>query len=256
MNIKQIHFNIEQLLQEQAIFSNRDMQHDEIDSAFNFVVNEAVSALLSDTKLATDGGYAELNQYYTDIASVLKRQYVSGGNKVDNRFYVPLPSDYLALISDASYVYKSCNGKLVNVTDIKANTYYRVVNDVKYKNKWYKKDEIFKTDSNISIYTKDEKVFELSVELKPNRLKRSEDLIWLLEDSLHGTSYRSPISELVNKDLIIYLKDFEVVNVAITYYKTPVNINYSTGQTSEFPDNVIYYLIRKTYEHIEQSIKK
>lgn len=253
MIIKQIHFEIEQLLQEQGIFSYRNFTHDEIDTAFNFVTNELVTALLSDNKAVTDGNYSEINQYYTDVTKVLKRVYEATGTKLDNKVYFPLPADYLLLISDASYVYKPCKGLLTTV--IKNGKYYKAVKAVKYNNKWYKKDEIFKGESSSNVYPIDTKVLELTTPFVNNRLKRTEDIAWILNDSLHNTHFRSPISELVNNDLIVYINDFEIAKINITYYKVTRNVSFANGVTSEFPDNVIYYLIRKSFEHLKQNIQ-
>lgn len=253
MIIKQIHLEIEQLLQEQGIFSQRDFNHDEIDTAFNFVTNEFVTALLSDNKLVTDGNFAEVNQYYTDVTKCLKRRYEAKGRKEDNKYYFSLPADYFSLISDNSYVYRLCNGK--KVTTIKPNYHYKVIDkSVKYENIWYKKDEVFVGNINTNFYPSNIEVLELNIDFVFNRLKRSEDIAWLLNDLIHKTNYKSPISEIIENLLIVYVDDFDISKLQITYYKVPTIVNYTNQVTSDFPDNVCYYLIRKTFEHLKSSL--
>lgn len=253
MIIKQIHLEVEQLLQEQGIFSQRDFNHDEIDTAFNFVTNELVTALLSDNKAVTDGNFAEINQYYTDVIKCLKRRYEALGRKEDNKYYFALPSDYFSLISDNSYVYRLCDGKKVSI--IKPNNQYKVIDkSVKYENVWYKKDEIFVGNTNTTLYPANVEVLELKINFVSNRLKRSEDIAWLLNDSIHKPNYQSPLSEVLDNNLIVYTDDFGISKLQITYYKVPTIVNYTNQITSDFPNNVCYYLIRKTFEHLKSSL--
>lgn len=255
MLIRKIHFEIEQLLQEQGIFNHRDFTHDEIDNAFNFVTNEFVTSLLSDNSKVTDGVFAEINQYYTDVTKTLKRRYIGVGTKQDNRYLLGLPADYFGLISDNSYVYKECRGYKTKV--IKTDYHYKVIDKpVKYNGIWYKKDDVFKgITNNTNVYPNIE-VFELKVKLSPNRLKRSEDIQWIIDDLVHTTSFKSPISELVNNDLIIYLNNFDIASVEVTYYKTPNIVSFENNVNPEFPDNVCYYLIRQSVVHLQSSISE
>lgn len=252
MTVRDIHLEIEQRLYN-GVFANKDFDHDEIDLHFNEKVSKLVDSFLDDTMKQTDGVHVEVNQYATDVLRVLKRTVdISRTLKTDNVCYFPLPQDYQFLLNDKSHAvsYKGC--KLTNA--IENNQWYKVESkNVKYVDKWYKKDDVFQSIGNgSSLYPKESKVYKLISSLVANRLTKSEDLSWVLDDTLHNTKFKSPISELVNNDLLVYIDDsFDVFKVRLTYYKKIRKINYQAGVTSEFSDNFIYHVI----DNVVKSLK-
>ncbi len=260
MIIREVHQQVEQLLQEQGIFGYKDFSHEEIDMAWNFVSNELVSLVTGQTgKDGTVIVFAEANQYFTDVTRIIKSVVtlaVSSKEEVSGwtRNYVNLPENYSHLVSDVSNITKTCGGK--EVTSIKSGYRYVASAPVKYKGVWYKKDEVFIGGDEEGFYPSNVMVKELPRTSSANRLKRSEDIGWLLKDSLHTSCVESPISEIVQNVLIVYSNEFYVDSLLATYYIKIPKVNFLGQVNPIFTDDVCYFLIRKTYQHLKAEREK
>lgn len=280
METLDIHIKIEQGLNNIGSFAYANLEHDEIDLAYNNVVYAEIRQVFRDIDAQVHPNNFERNQYYTDYLRVLKTEYSNSGSDDGDFQTLLLPENYIHLINDTSTVIaKNCKGKKLksegssfnldepsnecnDVSDndeLKENKFYKVIGDVKYDGVWYKDCEIIKATDVSEFYGE---VEEIPVKRVSNRLTKSENIHYLLNSNLSKSKINSPISELMSDSLRVHKKNFDIASVDITYIRKPKQISYhdNINEENEFPDNVIQYFIEKAVQYIairtEQSQQK
>lgn len=256
MTTRDIHIRIEQGLSGIGTFAYEDINHDELDIAFNSVVYKEIRNVFRDIDGKTNSNNFERNQYYTDYLRVLKRSYENIANDEGDTSFIFLPDYYIHRINDYTILIDdNCKSKCLNgeKEKLKPNTFYKCITDVKYKDDWFYETDTFKTDDETSFYGS---VSELNTRKVRNRLTGSEYIDMKLNSQLSRTKASSPISELINDRLIVHKKGFDVFAIGLTYIKKPIQIDYrnKSNEVNEFPDNIVHYFIEKTIQHIDARI--
>lgn len=252
MTTRDIHIRIEQGLNNIGSFAYADMEHDEIDIAYNSVVYMEIRNVFRDVDGKINSNNFERNQYYTDYFQILKEQYSNNGVDNGDNHSITLPNDYIHRVNDYSVVIaKNCKGQILESSDdeIEKDFYYKVIKDVKYDGQWYKNCEIFKGGEIKNFYGTVEKI---PVKKVRNRFVRSEVIDWKLNSQISKSVITSPVSELIGNTLIIHKNKFDVAEIGLTYIRKPVQINYNLlpNQQNEFNDSIVTHFIEKTIQHI------
>ena len=248
MTTRDIHIRIEQGLNNIGSFAYSDMDHDEIDIAYNSVVYMEIRNIFRDIDGKINPNNFERNQYYTDYLRILKTIFANNGNDNGDNHSIMIPNDYIHRINDYSVVIPlNCKGKLVDKIEI--DKYYKTLGDVKYNGQWYENCQMFKGTNVENVYGK---VEELPTKKVRNRFTRSEDIDWELNSKIGKSVINSPLSEIIGNTLIVHKNKFDVAEIGLTYIRKPIQINYYMSPTSinEFTDNIIIHFIEKTIQHI------
>lgn len=246
MTIKQIHVEIEQRLQLNGVFAYSDLTRSETDIAINATVDSELLKIFRDIDEQVQGNNVERNQWITDFTRVLKVKSELTPTKVNDAYIVTLPTDYQYLLEDVSQVTLDCANKPID-NIVKGNT-YKVVEDTSISGTWYDTGKVFTATETVTLDFG--KVVLMKVHKAQNRLTKSEDLHGVLNSPFTKTIKRSPVSELVGNELYVYTTNFEIASVLLTYIKRPVQVDYASGVTLEFNDDIVRYIIDRTAERI------
>jgi len=90
------------------------------------------------------------------------------------------------------------------------------------------------------------------------RIIQSDELQELLDDTYHTTKIQSPVSEIENDLVKIYLDDFTIKDIIVQYIKKPENFNVKTNGASEYPlsDKAMYRIIDKAVVELSPILEK
>lgn len=240
MNIKQMHIEIEQGVQNLGVFAYADQSHEALDIAIESCTYE----LIQSSFFPNDS--FENSQWSSDLLRVLKTTSELSPLTFSNGYYVDLPANYLHLISDYSVVYTDCYKKIISHPEVlKVGSLYKAVGDVRIGATWFEDGKIFKYVSG-AFYGS---VKEVPTKRVLNRLTNSEDLANVLDNNYSKTIAISPVSELFGGQLRVWVDGFNVTSVELNYIRKPVKTVYPTVDC-ELPDNVTKIIIENVVKRI------
>lgn len=230
MEITLMHILIDQALQRNESYVDTDHSPDEKDIVINSETYKLVGRIVKGDSLSD-----EENQFVSDVTRILKK-YEEVNTSIGREYSTcNLPDDYMHLLSDESVLFTERS-----TTKIVPNSWYKALTEVKYNGIWYDKDSVI-VGNNRSDYYGD--IVELCPYFVENRLYPSSKIHTILRTQYEKTTVKSPVSELIGKQLRVYQNNFTVRKVRLGYYRKPVDVNYRKKIDSEFPDNVQYYII-------------
>lgn len=246
-----IHFAIDQGLQNIGSFIYQDIREIEIDLQFNRVVDKFIRSYFDPKKQDIDNnkfpGFEEIEVTLDDLRLLreINVQVNNGGT---------LPIDYLYLINDRSLVDNLCTNIITKSGDIELGNYYKVKGS---KSVVYNGDTYVTGDSfigiNIKIFTYADSGTEILVKLQEfeNRLTKSENLHQVLRNYYDRPKYYSPISTIDKKIIKVYTTDFIVDALLIDYIRKPLLLVWDSIEPyEEFPEDVIGILIDLTVKRL------
>lgn len=257
MDIIKVHLTIEQKLQQVGVFAYDDFHPDEIDlqinESQNSIIKSAFRSIRPENKV-------EDTQLVLDRFRVLKvgHKTITGGVIDDDFVKFQLPEDYLHLLDDYSLVEDVANCKKLEACDpIKYNFKYKVIKGrVLYNGEFYKEGEIFIGIENVENFSvaSGEKgiVREVKTKRSPNRLTESNLISTVLDNTLYTTSSRSPISEIVQQELLVHFSNFVVEGVKISYIRKPQLVNFHFkrySSTDALSTNTKYQVVKETVNY-------
>lgn len=255
MYINTVHTLIEQGLQNIGVFAYADFLPEEVDLAINTrqfkMIDEQVEPL-RDTKVQKFK-----YQYIVDRFQNLQvKELPLTPTKGDNCYFVTIPDNYIHLVADISQVLSKCNLTNILTGSIVAGAYYLVTGtkSIIYNTVTYPTGSIFLGVSGITGYTYSGVgnlvLIRLKTSKKANRLTEEEYLFQVLDNSLENTDADSPVSSLSENILTVYVTDFFINKIYLTYIRKPKLVN-SKFTTYESTDNLV---IDSVYESIDDAI--
>lgn len=237
MYIVQVHLLIEQGLQNIGVFAYGDVLHSEID----LQINKKLLALIEEEFLPIKESKFpyELTQGILDrfqnlqVKDLILTPSRNTNSTLNYDFYsIALPANYLHLVADVSNVLLECNDNSILTGNIKTGVYYMNKGDksITYNTIVYNKGDIFLGVIGVTGYTYSGNGILWIVKLKskrsPNRLTEEELLPQVLQNALQTTEYRSPLSSLSGNNYYVYVDDFYISNIFLTYVRQPKLTNF------------------------------
>ena len=94
--------------------------------------------------------------------------------------------------------------------------------------------------------------------VKKARVIQSDELQDLLDDTYHTTKIESPVSEIEDDLVKVYLNDFTIPNIRIQYIKKPEKFDVVANGGNEYPlaDKAIYRIIDKAVVELAPILEK
>ena len=231
MTIQEIHYSIENNLQELGSYYYGDYEPEQIDDALNAILFKIIHKASS----SKDADLKGLNASEKLIFSGLIEEVCSVPDKEEELFYVDLGTE--TDVQDVSIItYDVKCKKPVTSDTLIAKKYYRTKTDVKYKGVWYKKCSFFQADaSDLTYYG--------TVEELPVRRIAASEVSFTQLDSLAGR-FNTPL--WTNRGNKLYLSyDKPVVSICYSYVKnfTGGIVSYCNNVTLPFNETIQRYII-------------
>jgi len=94
--------------------------------------------------------------------------------------------------------------------------------------------------------------------VKKARVVQSDELQDLLDDTYHTTKIESPVSEIEDNLVKVYLNDFTIPNIRIQYIKEPEKFNVKDNGNQEYPlaEKAVYRIIDKAVTELAPILEK
>lgn len=180
---------------------------------------------------------------------------ITQSNQGYTSYYAPLPIDYLHLISDITILLVEC-GEPVQTGNIVPSHFFLVKGQksIIYNGQTYTTGTLFEGVTGVTGYTYSGTGSLLLVKMhkrrKSNRLTEEELLYKTLDNSLERTDPDSPVSSLSGNNLYVYVDDFYVNEIVITYLRKPklVNSQFVKYQAGEV------LVVGSIYESVDEPI--
>jgi hypothetical protein len=247
-----IHFAIDQGLQNLGSYVYSNMLPQEIDLQFNTTCDLAINKVIGNTTTTELQGYEDI-QLTTDDLKNLK---VVNSILTYNGEIAVLPSNYRNLVNDRSLVFLPNCPTQITSGNLLFESYYLVPTGttITYNGTQYGPGSVFRTVPSIYIFTLNSGTNNYVYLLleKQNRLYRSEELYKVKDSYFTRSKYYSTISYLENGNLrVIYDTTYTVSGIVIDYIRIINPLVYSnTSNWTEFPDYIIWKLIDLTVARI------
>lgn len=213
MTLQETYIHLQQGLQNIAAFVGRGFETWELDYLLYNGTNKFVDLVFPDTNdLKQNEKYSDIQASIDDLRAItISNHSLASFSEATEGGYIVfkgnLPSDYRHLINDRTVLNSLVPG--CEATDVGL--------------------------------------------VAPNRLTEQDELFNVLVNRLHRTSPASPVSKLAGGVLTVYasykgVKQFQATSIQIDYVKNPTKYNYATdsGTTVEFPDGVLFKIIKTT----------
>lgn len=238
MTIQEIHYSIENNLQELGSYYYGDYEPEQIDDALNAILFKIINKASSVTSADLKG----LNAAEKLIFSGLIDEVCSVPDKEESLFYVDLGTETnVQVVSVLTYDVK-CK-KPVTSSTLTAKKYYRTKTDVKYKGTWYKKCSFFQADaSDLTYYGTVEEIPVERVAASPVSFNQL--------DSLAGR-FTTPLwTNRGNKLYLTYNKP--VVSICYSYVKNFAGgiVSYCNNVTIPFNETIQRYIIELVVQRL------
>jgi len=248
MNVTDFHLLVKTQVDSLFSFNEEGLTPYEIDLVANAVANEELTALLNIN--AAQGrpalGIGLNEQCVEDVLDVLKVITTLVATQIDSKkVSITLPTDYLHYIDSNSIIlYPICASSTIKSSkgELVIGTWYKTIGESKVGSEWLKADTLFKADAT-KFYGE---VKEVKVSEVLNRHPKLGSASNLLRSTLFGTSKDSPICERLNNALLIYIDEFRVDGVRLTYLKKLPIMDFSTNTTFAFNEEYMTHLANKT----------